>query len=217
MKIRQSKRAGRPTGATPPGEKTTLSLRVSPSLRARLDASAKAEDRTLSKEAELRLEQSYRDQRLMIDALVLLYGRPMAGLLLAIADAMNITGTSVGFGVTRTPEGAHGWLDNATAYKAAITAATTVLETLRPPGDVVDLKADTAEGAPEVSQMLAAAAANPGAGYARGELAQISGELVTGGRSGEMAIVKRELLGHLVERIKLDRRPLNGEDKPGAL
>lgn len=54
---------GRPTTEPRHGEKTTLSVRASPQLKARLLDAMKASGRSLSEEAEMRLEMSFKDDR----------------------------------------------------------------------------------------------------------------------------------------------------------
>ena len=55
----ETKRAGRPTTAPREGEKATLGIRASASLKDRLLAAAEVSARSLSAEAEFRLEQSF--------------------------------------------------------------------------------------------------------------------------------------------------------------
>lgn len=209
MTIEKRKHRGRPTEATTPGEKTTLSLRVAADLKERLNDAAKASDRPLSKEAEMRLEQSFRDQRLMIDALVLVYGKPLAGLILTLADQLKMTGRAVAFKYTHTLEGADAWLDNPNAYDQAVRDVAEIMERLRPAGEILPPKSVTIPGAPDIQGMLNAAMAT---GYASGHLATITGEIEAGGATGESATVKRELLGYLVDRARIDRpTPARGE------
>ena len=54
------KRAGRPKRQPNPGERVPLGLRVTPELKTRLDDAANQSGRSQSQEAELRLEQSFR-------------------------------------------------------------------------------------------------------------------------------------------------------------
>lgn len=82
-------RAGRPTTAGIEGQKSTLSIRASAELKARLDTAAKERGRSLSQEAEIRLEQSFRDDRPLLAAFEASYGRELGGLLLVVGDAMR--------------------------------------------------------------------------------------------------------------------------------
>jgi predicted transcriptional regulator len=53
-----AKRPGRPAKPPSPGRRTTVTLMMSPELKARIDEAAQAAGRTQSQEAELLLEQS---------------------------------------------------------------------------------------------------------------------------------------------------------------
>ena len=59
--MRQPKRIGRPTKAPKAGDRVSLGLRVTAEIKSRLDAAAMISGRSQSQEAELRLEQSFRD------------------------------------------------------------------------------------------------------------------------------------------------------------
>jgi hypothetical protein len=74
-------RIGRPARTPKPGERVSLGLKVTPTVKTRIDALARQNGRTQSQEAELRLEQSFRDEtriELFHDAI---YGSQLAALL----------------------------------------------------------------------------------------------------------------------------------------
>jgi hypothetical protein len=81
---------GRPTTAAKPGQKSTLSLRLTAELKTRLDAAAKANDRPLSQEAEIRLEQSFKTQSLLSEVLTLAYGPDVAKVMLEFGEQLLI-------------------------------------------------------------------------------------------------------------------------------
>jgi TraY domain len=84
------KRAGRPTTTGKVGEKATLGIRASADLKKRLDEAAKLNGRSLSQEAELRLEQSFRQQQdLLLETLATAYGPRLAVLIIALARGMG--------------------------------------------------------------------------------------------------------------------------------
>jgi hypothetical protein len=58
IKQAKKKRIGRPTKPPAPGERVPLGLRVTPEMKGRLEAAAQQNGRSLSQEAELRLERS---------------------------------------------------------------------------------------------------------------------------------------------------------------
>jgi len=72
-----------------PGERVGLSLRVTPEVKRSLDAAAERSGRSLSLEAELRLESFSKDEHSLREALSFAYGNRIAGLLLKIGDAMK--------------------------------------------------------------------------------------------------------------------------------
>src|SRR3954468_22244904 len=75
------------------GERFPLGLRVSKHVKQQLNEAAKASGRSLSQEAELRLESSFKAQNAVFDALDLAFGRHWTGLLLAIAHVAQVSGT----------------------------------------------------------------------------------------------------------------------------
>jgi hypothetical protein len=78
------RKSGRPGRDPTPGERVGLSLRVTPKTKRALDKSAATLGRSLSQEAEARLEQSFRNEDLLPQVLDLAYGREGAGLLMMI-------------------------------------------------------------------------------------------------------------------------------------
>jgi hypothetical protein len=82
-------KVGRPTAPAKQGEKTTLSLRVTPEMKRRLDDAATSSGRNLSQETEIRLEFSFRDEGMLREALVLAYGSEIAEFLFWWGDAMR--------------------------------------------------------------------------------------------------------------------------------
>jgi Arc-like DNA binding domain len=65
-----------------------MGIRVTPELRNQLLASAEASGRSITSEMELRLENSFRSERYLDEALDLAFGRQATGLLKAIARVM---------------------------------------------------------------------------------------------------------------------------------
>src|SRR5688572_2572837 len=74
------------------GERVMLGLRVTPELKERLDDATRRSGRSQSQEAEFRLELSFEREDLLADALKLAVSGPTAGLVLALATAMNGAG-----------------------------------------------------------------------------------------------------------------------------
>jgi hypothetical protein len=127
------RRAGRPTTPPKEGEKATLGIRASADLKQRLDLAAKRNGRSLSQEAEHRLEESLRDE--LGQMLELAYGRPLAGLLMMIGHAMQLVGKRAAFEATHSYDAIDRWPTNPYAFDQAVNAAAAVLEGMRPPGN----------------------------------------------------------------------------------
>jgi predicted HicB family RNase H-like nuclease len=63
--MEKRKRLGRPTKPPTSGERTPLGLRVAPEIKRKLEAAAMESGRSLSQEAELRLERSFEHEFLL--------------------------------------------------------------------------------------------------------------------------------------------------------
>jgi hypothetical protein len=129
-------RPGRKPRAANQGQRVSLGLKVTPEIKNRLDAAARARGRTQSQEAEARLERSFRAEDEVKGALALAYGRRVGGILLVLARAMNDAGWGSGLIKTNSFEGAADWLDEPWAYDQMVQAAKTVLEAFRPEGEI---------------------------------------------------------------------------------
>ena len=131
--LKPKKTSVRPkTAAAEPAKRVPLSLRVTPQLKARLDAAAAETGRSQTQEIEFRLEQSFDRTDLIFDAMKLGYGAEAAGLILLMARAMTDAGRLSGFknGSVKLPGSR--WVDDPFAYEQAQKAAATVLKELRP-------------------------------------------------------------------------------------
>lgn len=140
-------RGGRPrTHKIQQGDRVSISLRVTPETKARLEAAAQQSGRSISQEAELRLEQSFRDQDAMLSAMENAYGRSLAGLVALIGAVMHGTGPMAGALNLRADQtrawSPGAWFDDPWARHMARDAATVVLhETL-----TIPVVPDEAEG-----------------------------------------------------------------------
>lgn len=127
-------RTGRPTKAPAPGTRVSLGLKVTPSIKSRLDSSAKENGRTQSQEAEARLERSFANQELLSDVLESTFGKPGAGLLLLIGRYMKMVGPAAGFASDMTLEGSTDWMNNPYAFKQFAKGLDLLICHLTPPG-----------------------------------------------------------------------------------
>jgi hypothetical protein len=141
---------GRPRKRQPkPGERVSLGLRVTPGLKLALDSAARVSGRSQSQEAEFRIEQTFFDQKRMVEALDLTFGPELAGILLGLGEAMMEAGKfsfvmfELSHGKFRRPSGQmFPWFEVPYAYEQAMQAANAVLEAFKPPGPVLLPKRD---------------------------------------------------------------------------
>src|SRR5580700_1089780 len=87
----QKRRGVKPRVAVP-GERRALGLMVTPEIKNKLDGVAKLNGRSQSQEAEARLEQTFRNENYLDQAMDLAFGPRLAVLLAALGRAMNETG-----------------------------------------------------------------------------------------------------------------------------
>jgi hypothetical protein len=115
---------GRPTTEAKAAEKTTLSLRVTPRLKQRLDDVGKEESRNLSQEAELRLERSFDNEDALDRAMTWAYGEDNAGLLHLVGHILRVV----------APHGGE-WLEDEAAAASVARGLVHMLRRLRAPDD----------------------------------------------------------------------------------
>ncbi len=193
-------KGGRPRRREPePGERVSLGLRVTPDLKNKLDAAAKAAGRSQSQEAELRLENSFRGERYLDEAMELAYGRQPSALLAIIAHVMDDAGKFGGFDAAGTAEGATDWLRIPDAVEQAKQAICEVLSAFQPEGyQPPDFRIELPPGFGPAAGMP-----SRGVGFARGALEAIKNP-DRGGTIGEWARPIREKLGDLASKLSID-------------
>jgi len=127
-------RVGRPrTRAEGPGD--YVGFRAPRELKERLEAAAARSGRSLSTEAQIRLEKSFEKQDLLGGALELAYGPHLAGILMLASEVTSEVGRLGGFTSGASGEAMDNWLEDPFAYDQAAAAAYMVLDAFRPPGD----------------------------------------------------------------------------------
>lgn len=129
------RKAGRPTTAAKEGEKATLGIRASARLKGQLMAAAAVTGRSLSAEAEIRLEQSFEEQRHLLHALAAVFGDRIAGLLLEIGAVLDAIARHRSFRAHSIGPQAD-LTDDPFRYDQAMQAVARLLERARPPGDI---------------------------------------------------------------------------------
>jgi len=192
---RPDRKPGRPVEF---GERLPLGLRVTKETKARLDKAADASGRSLSQEAETRLENTFNAGNAVFDALDLAYGRRWGGLLLAIAQVAQITGTRAVSVSQWNFEGCEDWMADPYAYDQAMRGIVSLLEAFRPHGKIVS--------PPNTMGLPADAFGRLGEGYAR----DLLGGLVNPDSKGPAwpfaygADAIRERLSDLISTIRVE-------------
>lgn len=183
-----------------------LKVRMKESMRAQLEKIAQT--RAISMNAEIvdRLERSFRDQALLLDAMELTYGTGLAGILLLLGEVMKTTGSHAGFHSVRTLEGSQNWWNDPYAFDQVVKGANRVLEAFRPSGDadLVPFAVETI-GDPIPSDRdidLNLAFKHLGEGFANGILREVADDKPTTTTAIERAPRMRRALGMLVSRVK---------------
>jgi TraY domain-containing protein len=137
------KLAGRHIAGVKEGETATLGIRASADLKTRLLESAKRNGRSLSAEAEIRLEQSLGGDDV---------GSELSAFLRLLSYAVAEIGPHVAFTAamrtgTKAPiDAARGWLSDPTAYDQAAKGIIAALDACRPAGEPVHAKSDGIPG-----------------------------------------------------------------------
>ena len=179
------------------GERVPLGLRVTTETKKRLNEAAKASGRSLSQEAEFRLEQTFKAQNAVFDALDLAYGRRWAGLLLAIAQVAQIAGTRAVSLSQWNFEGCEDWTADPYAYDQAMRGIDFVLEAFRPQGKIVS--------PPDTIGLPADAYARLGEGFARGLLnGLVSPNEQQAWAFAHIAPAVRQRLSELIPTIRME-------------
>lgn len=125
------------------GQRVSLGLKVVPEIKNQLDAAAKFNGRTQSQEAEVRLENSFRNERVLDEAIDLHFGRANGDLLLSLFGAVLNTATEV----SRTQSRTDHWTDDLATRKA-------VASLLRSMAVGLDRSAEPPKRSPTISELL---------------------------------------------------------------
>lgn len=199
------KRTGRPTKTPKPATRVSLGLKVTPDIKMQIDAAARASGRTQSQEAEMRLEQSFRDEALLFQVLEMNFGTYLCCLLLMIGKAMNDAGRHGALLATRKPEGADNWFDNPYGFDQAERAAHQMIDAVRPEGAATQPDSQIAEGTitgPNADKLFDALLKIDGVAYANVLLDAIRGHRTLPTQSNWAEPIRDMLGPRLVDRIK---------------
>lgn len=149
-----ARRTGRPGREPIAGERVGLSLRVTAETKRALDEAATKSGRSLSQEAEYRLEGSFRDQSILPQILDLAYGRQAAGLLLLLGRCLSTTRSSAAFAEGGSLDAVENWMMQPWTFQQVEGAVSAVLKALRPEGEAEMPKALSLKGGPVALQGL---------------------------------------------------------------
>lgn len=132
--------AGRKPGGRPrrhkykANERVSLSLRVTPQIKAMIDRASEGSGRSQSAEVEFRLEQSYYTEDLLTDVLKLRHGTTGAGVMLALSDAV-VNARQIANTLVVKEDGEWSpdrWLDDPRCFAGLVDAIKAVLARLHP-------------------------------------------------------------------------------------
>jgi hypothetical protein len=135
--MKAPRRTGRPTTAAKEGKKATLGILASANLKRRLQEAAEVNGRSLSAEAEFRLERSFQEQDLLDQVLTLAFRPQTAGLLRVLAQTIGETVI-----MASRPSAAvrpEDWLSDPAVFASVKAAVARVFDRLRPAGDGVQV------------------------------------------------------------------------------
>ena len=177
------------------GERHPLGLRVTKETKKKLTDAANTSGRSQSQEAEFRLEQTFNATQTLFDSLDLAYGRHWTGILLALAQAAQLTGTRALAVNKWNFEGCEDWVSDPYAYDQAVKAVDTILEAFRPLGDVA------AKPVGDFAHLPTASLDFLGKGFAQDFLSQLK-KPSDQRPDGEIVRASRERLADLVSKIR---------------
>lgn len=125
-----AKRKARPTDRKRerPGE--YVGFRSPPALKTKLEEVARAAGRSLSSEAQFRLEKSFEREPLALDALDLAFGRPIAGIALLIASCLRTASLRASHKLSASPALPGDEISNPQVRREALLCARAVIDWL---------------------------------------------------------------------------------------
>jgi hypothetical protein len=125
----QSRRGRRPKDQ----KRVPLSMRVTPAVREQLVSIAAESGRSITQEAEIRLERSLRTEYLLIQCLDIAFGQENTHLLYTLGNAIVSATYSA-----RGSAGVDRWHDDASVFESVKNVVSEIFEKLRPPGTAND-------------------------------------------------------------------------------
>jgi hypothetical protein len=130
-----NRRTGRKPQPANQGQRASLGLKVTPEIKNKLDAAAKANGRTQSQEAELRLESSFRNGRVAIEVLELAFGTAAAKFMLRVGMTIRSASVAGNFITGTMHDDLAAWSENPFIFDTVARGVMCLLEAQRPQGD----------------------------------------------------------------------------------
>jgi TraY domain len=127
-------RPGRKPRRANQGERVSLGLKVTPAIKNQLDAEAKRNGRTQSQEAEARLENSFRNERVLDEAIDLGFGRINGDLLISAFGMIMNTASKASSALTDYNH----WIDDKDTLRSTVLIIKSLFDALEKPGTVHD-------------------------------------------------------------------------------
>lgn len=179
----EKRRVGRPRVRHDDAPGEYVGFRAPRALKEKLETAAEVAGRSLSTEAQFRLQESFRDDEQLPASLKRIYGPQLAGLLLLIGEILRDAGRVAGFKSTGTLRGADEWFDEPKAFNQATEEIKIIIEALRPLNFV-----ENQSGAEGYAIQFLLALADPSTHAISRRLEDLANEL-------------RPMFGHAVNRI----------------
>ena len=136
---RKRRPVGRPRKAAKPGTTVGVTLRITAGLKARLETAATASGRTVSKEAESRLDSSFATQDLLLNVLELSFGGGIGAVVAVVGRAMFDTAQTCAIIELMAAPGKLSQALNAPTphtFAEMVKAANLALKALAPAGEI---------------------------------------------------------------------------------
>jgi len=131
MAAHKQRRIGRPVKEPAPGTRVSLGLKVTPAIKKQLDAAAALTGRTQSQEAELRLENSFRDDDHAEFFTEAAYGTQVSAFLQLLGAALRDVTTQAS-AMSSGPAQGGDWISDRAAFPSVEAAIRELVDALRP-------------------------------------------------------------------------------------
>lgn len=200
------RRVGRPTTVPKEREKATLGIRASADLKRRLAGAAQTNGRSLSQEAELRLENSFRDQDATLSALELSFGSELAAILLILGKRIVLLSSIENYLTGTKHENVSAWLYDPYVFDQSLKMINAIIEGFRPEGDPDFYTQPGALQKLELADLSRKTAQNTGEEGAQNELYLVAfshppGHPELRGRNKFYEMVREMLGATIIERV----------------